>query len=93
METQRKIKFEEAKLNRLKLLQSKKHFQERRQATRKKIELGGLVIKAKIDHLPKDILLGAFVHIAEQLELDQNCEIFFKQKGSLAFLETKDNKK
>lgn len=93
METQRKIKFEEAKLNRLKLLQSKQQFQERRQATRKKIELGGLVIKAKIDHLPKDILLGAFVHVAEQLELDPNLEILFQQKGSLAFLETKEVKK
>jgi len=88
LETQRKIKFEEAKLNRLKLLQSKQQFQERRQATRKKIELGGLVIKAKIDYLPKDSLLGALVHIAEQLELDQTLESLFQQKGSLAFLET-----
>lgn len=93
METQRKIKFEETKLNRLKLLQSKQQFQERRQATRKKIELGGLVIKAKIDHLPKDILLGAFVHISEQLELNSDLEVLFQQKGSLAFLETKDMKK
>lgn len=93
METQRKIKFEEARLNRLKLLQSKQQFQERRQATRKKIELGGLVIKAKIDHLPKDILLGAFVHIAEQLELNSDLEVLFQQKGSLAFLEAKDVKK
>lgn len=93
MQTQSKIKFEEAKLNRLKLLQSKQQFQERRQDTRKKIELGGLVIKAKIDHLPKDILLGAFVYISEQLELDSKLEILFEQKGSLAFLETKENVK
>lgn len=93
METQHKIKFEEAKLNRLKLLQSKQQFQDRRQATRKKIEFGGLVIKAKLDHLPKDTLLGAFVHVAEQLELDQNLEALFQQKGSLAFLEVKGVKK
>lgn len=93
METQHKIKFEETRLNRLKLLQSKQQFQERRRDTRKKIELGGLVIKAKIDHLPKDILLGALVHVAEQLEFDQNLEVLFQKKGSLAFLETKDVKK
>lgn len=93
MQTQSKIKFEEAKLNSLKLLQSKKQFQERRQDTRKKIELGGLVIKAKLDHLPKDILLGAFVYISEQIELDPKFEILFEQKGSLAFLETKEKKK
>lgn len=93
METQRRIKFEEEKLNRLKLLQSKQQFQERRQDTRKKIELGGLVIKAKIDHLPKDVLLGAFVHISEQIELDPKLELLFEKKGSLAFLETKENKK
>ena len=93
MQTQSKIKFEEAKLNRLKLLQSKQQFQERRQDTRKKIELGGLVIKAKLDYLPKDILLGAFVHISEQLELDPKLELLFEQKGSLAFLETKERKK
>lgn len=93
MQTQSKIKFEEAKLNRLKLLQSKQQFQERRQDTRKKIELGGLVIKAKLDYLPKDILLGAFVHISEQLELDPKLELLFEQKGSLAFLETKEKKK
>ena len=93
MQTQSKIKFEEAKINRLKLLQSKQQFQERRQDTRKKIELGGLVIKAKLDYLPKDILLGAFVHISEQLELDPKLELLFEQKGSLAFLETKEKKK
>lgn len=93
MQTQSKIKFEEAKLNRLKLLQSKKQFQERRQDTRKKIELGGLVIKAKLDHLPKNILLGALVHISEQIELDPKFEILFEQKGSLSFLETKEKKK
>lgn len=93
MQTQSKIKFEEAKLNRLKLLQSKQQFQKRRQDTRKKIELGGLVIKAKLDYLPKDILLGAFMHISEQLELDPKLELLFEQKGSLAFLETKEKKK
>ena len=90
MQIQSKIKFEEAKLNRLKLLQSKQQFQERRQDTRKKIEFGGLVIKAKLNHLPKDILLGAFVYISEQLELDPKLELLFEHKGSLAFLENKD---
>ena len=93
METIKRIKKEEAKLNRLTILQSKQKFQERRSDTRKKIELGGLVIKAKIDHLPKDILLGAFVYISEQLEHDQNIEFLFQSKGSAAFLESKEVKK
>ena len=93
METRQRIKKEEAKLNRLTILQSKQKFQERRSDTRKKIELGGLVIKAKIDHLPKDILLGAFVYINEQLENDQNIEFLFQSKGSAAFLESMEVKK
>ncbi len=90
MDLKDRIKKEEAKLNRLSLLQSKAKLLERRQDTRKKIEFGGLVIKAKLDHLPKDILLGAFVHINEQLEYDPSLESLFQSKGGAAFLETKD---
>jgi len=86
MELKERIKKEEAKLNRLSLLQSKIKLQDRKRDTRKKIEFGGLVIKAKIDYLPKDILLGALVYINEQLELDQNLESLFQSKGRAAFL-------
>ena len=61
---------------------------ERKLDTRKKIQLGGLVIKAKISAYSKDIILGALLDaqhkIASSVELKQQ----FQKKGQEAFLET-----
>ncbi|KJV52788.1 conjugal transfer TraD family protein [Orientia tsutsugamushi str. Gilliam] len=35
---------------------------EHKMCTRRLIEMGRLVAKAKLDHLPTNILLGSFVH-------------------------------
>ncbi|MCC8406642.1 MAG: conjugal transfer protein TraD [Rickettsia endosymbiont of Sceptobius lativentris] len=41
--------------------------QERKARTRHLIEIGGLVVKAKLDYLPTNSLLGAFVSLKEKL--------------------------
>ncbi len=41
--------------------------QERKARTRRLIEIGGLVVKAKLDDLPTNSLLGAFVSLKEKL--------------------------
>ena len=87
MELKERIKKEEAKLNRLSLLQSKIKLQDRKRDTRRKIELGGLVIKAKLESLPKDILLGGLLYIQEQLDNEPANERLFQAKGKAAFLE------
>ena len=92
MELKDRIKKEEAKLNRLSLLQSKTKLLERRQDTRRKIEFGGLVIKADLAFLPKDILLGALISIKEQLDNESASELLFQSKGKAAFLISKETK-
>ena len=90
--TQSKIKKEQAKLNRLHLLSAKQKLQERRLDTRKKIELGGLVIKAGLQDLPKDILLGGLLDLVEKLNAEPALETLLQAKGKNAFLETKKPK-
>lgn len=60
---------------------------ERKADTRRKIELGGLVIKAKMDKFPKAIILGALIDALENLERDESTKNLFKLKGEAAFME------
>lgn len=90
MDTQNKIKKEQAKLHRLESSLAKKKLKDRAGRTRRLIESGGLVNKAKLDHLPKDILLGALVHIRELLENEPEHETLFEAKGKAAFLKDKE---
>jgi len=92
MSTQTKIHKEQAKLNRLTLLSAKQKLQERRLDTRKKIELGGLVIKAGLQNLPKDILLGGLLDLVEKLESEPELETLLQSKGQNAFLNIKTTK-
>ncbi len=59
---------------------------ERKRDTRRKIELGGLVIKAKMDGYPKSIILGALIDALEQLENNLGAELLFHSKGEAAFM-------
>lgn len=66
---------------------------ERKLDTRNKIELGGLVIKAKLGYLQeehKDVLLGALIDIYNKIhddKLGNQCFNFYKQLGADAFAE------
>ncbi len=59
---------------------------ERKRDTRRKIELGGLVIKAKMNGYPKSVILGALIDALEQLENNPGAELVFQSKGEAGFL-------
>ena len=68
---------------------------ERKLDTRNKIELGGLIIKAKLGYLQeahKDVILGALIDIYNKIHDSKaggyNFD-FYKQLGSKAFKENK----
>ena len=59
---------------------------ERKQETRRKIELGGLIIKAKMDRFPKAMILGALIDALEQIENNDGVALLFQSKGEAAFM-------
>lgn len=64
----------------------------RKAETRRKIEFGGLVVKAKMDEYSKDIILGALLDVKEQIEADEGARALFKSKGEAAFMEYNNTK-
>jgi hypothetical protein len=58
----------------------------RRADTRRKIELGGLVIKSGIDSLNKSIILGALNYALQLIEQDITYKSLFENKGDILFL-------
>ena len=59
----------------------------RKRDTRRKIELGGLVIKANLSDLPKDVVLGLLVQAAYDLQNDEFLYHLYELKGQAAFMD------
>lgn len=57
----------------------------RRADTRRKIELGGLVIKARIDGFNKSVVLGAVMHAMRLIEQDETYIMLFESMGDHLF--------
>lgn len=59
---------------------------ERKQDTRRKIQLGGLIKKAGLNDLPTAVILGLLLEAAEQLETEQAQETLkrWRLKGDIA---------
>ncbi len=64
----------------------------RRSDTRRKIELGGLVIKAGFDVHNKATILGAIVYAQQLVTDDKNYLLLFENIGSNLFLELTTNR-
>jgi len=64
----------EQKRNRLAAEEIRINLKERKLRTRRLIEIGGLVVKAKLDHLPTNTLYGALLTIAESLDKDHGLQ-------------------
>lgn len=62
----------------------------RKSETRHKIELGGLIVKAKLSQYPKSVILGLLLDAAEQLAAEPNQAKFWQSKGERAFLNLDD---
>ena len=62
------------KRNRLAAEEIRINLKERKLRTRRLIEMGGLVVKAKLDHLPTNTLFGALLTNFESLAKDSNIQ-------------------
>ena len=62
------------KRNRLAAEEIRINLKERKLRTRRLIEIGGLVVKAKLDHLPTNTLFGALLTNFESLTKDSNIQ-------------------
>jgi len=58
----------------------------RRTDTRRKIELGGLVVKLGMDGFNKSVILGALSHAMQLIENDENYLPLFESVGDALFL-------
>ncbi|EEZ95940.1 conjugal transfer protein TraD [Legionella longbeachae] len=58
----------------------------RRADTRRKIELGGLVIKSGMDCFNKAVILGALDYSLNLLQENASCSNLFESKGNSLFL-------
>lgn len=86
MEIQNKINKKIKTIARLERQLIIKKIKERKKQTRRKIELGGLVIKAEMDQFPKDIILGALISIRKEIQKDENIKSIFKSIGNGSFM-------
>lgn len=87
MTTTKKIEQLEQKINSLEAKKALAKLKQRKQDTREKIQLGGLVKKANLDTYPKNVILGALTYVSEQLS-DNDFFDLCKHKGTQLFLES-----
>ncbi len=80
------IKSQTQKVARLERHLSLERLRVRKSDTRRKIEFGGLVIKAKIDKYSKAVILGALIDAVESIERDASYEKLFKAKAEAVFM-------
>lgn len=87
METQKQINKKTQIIARLERKLITEKINERKKQTRRKIELGGLVIKAEMDKFPKDIILGSLINARKKIQNDADLKSLFKSIGNSAFME------
>ncbi|CAK6517611.1 MAG: conjugal transfer protein TraD [Rickettsia endosymbiont of Ixodes persulcatus] len=84
-----RLKLEQKKANIL-MQEAKMKIRERKARTRHLIELGGLVVKAKLDCLPANSLLGALVSLQNELIQHPNVQDQWTQAGKNIFDQKND---
>lgn len=77
---EQKLKLEQKK-NRLAAEEIKLKLKERKARTRHLIELGGLIVKANLDHLPTNALYGALLWLQTSLEQDNKIQNTWTKLG------------
>lgn len=81
---QQKIKLQQKK-NKIAAEETRLKLRERKMRTRHLIELGGLVVKAELDHLPTNTLYGALLTLRSALIEDNNIKAYWTKIGSEKF--------
>ena len=89
--TYQKVKLEQKK-NRLIAEETRLKLKERKMRTRHLIEVGGLVTKAGLDHLPTNTLYGALLSIGESLETNVAIKEQWTKIGKTKLEEEQTNK-
>lgn len=82
----------EQKKNRLIIEETRLKLKERKARTRNLIELGGLIVKAKLDTLPINTLYGALLTLVETLEKDEAIRAAWVVKGNTEFNKEKQER-
>lgn len=86
MDSLNAIKAQQRELQKLERNLSKLKVMTRKQDARRKIELGGLVVKARMNSFPKAVILGALIDAFENLERDESFRMLLQSKGEAAFM-------
>ena len=81
---QAKLKLEQKK-NKLAAEETKLKLKERKARIRRLIEVGGLVTKAGLDHLPTNAIYGALLHLKKKLAENENLVASWIVAGNTAF--------
>lgn len=85
MSMQKHIEKQKQQLVRCEKSLAQEKLKKRRADTRRKIELGGLVVKAGIDRYNKAVILGALSYTS-QLSIDNfDYQVLFESKGNKLF--------
>jgi len=88
---EQKLKLEQKK-NRLLAEETRLRLKERKMRTRHLIEVGGLVVKANLDHLPINCLYGALLSIATSLEINSAIKDEWTKLGKTKFDQERQSK-
>ena len=88
---EQKVKLEQKK-NRLIAEETRLRLKEQKMRTRHLIEIGGLVVKAGLDHLPTNTLYGALISLSDELKSNDSIRSAWNSKGQTAFNKEKQDK-
>ena len=86
MPTLDEIKMQQQIVARLERRLALQKIKKRKAETRRKIELGGLVVKAQMDQYSKAIILGALLDALENLKRDKTYQTVYRSKGEAEFM-------
>lgn len=86
MELNNQIRKQEQRIARAENSLALEKLKKRRADTRRKIELGGLVVKSGMDGFNKSIVLGALTHALGLMEKEEGYKKIFESIGDAEFL-------
>ena len=86
METNKKIVKKSQEIARLERKLALDKIKKRKAETRRKIEFGGLVVKASMDDYSKEIILGALVNAKKEMDKEPATKALYQSIGKSEFM-------
>ena len=86
METHERIVKKSQEIARLERKLARDKLKKRKADTRRKIEFGGLVIKANMADYSKEIILGALVNARKEIEKEPATQTLYQSIGKAEFM-------